>query len=177
MDSYVGEIKIWPIAKAPRGWMICDGSLLTIRDYEMLYSLIGVTYGGDAVNNFALPDLRSRVPLHMGTGTGLTPRAIGSTGGSATVTVVEAQLPTHDHNVFAANADANSNTPTATASLGRGTGNVTIYSNEAATGTDFVMDGGALTSAGGNQAHPNVMPCLALNFIICVTAGVYPTQN
>lgn len=177
MDSFVGEIKIWPIGRVPNGWMICDGSLLAIRDYQMLYSLIGVTYGGDAVNNFALPDLRSRVPLHMGTGNGLTPRAIGSTGGSATVTVVEAQLPTHDHNVFASYADANSNTPTSTASLGRGTGTVTLYSNEAGSGADLVMDGAALTPAGGNQPHANVMPCLALNFIICATTGVYPTQD
>ncbi|HOB76703.1 MAG TPA: tail fiber protein, partial [Phycisphaerae bacterium] len=82
MDEYLAEIRLFAGMYEPRGWMFCDGRLLSIAQNLALFSLLGTTYGGDGVNTFALPDLRGRVPVGAGAGPGLTPRALGETGGS-----------------------------------------------------------------------------------------------
>lgn len=181
MDAYTGEIKIWPSPRIPEGWHLCDGSQMPISGYDVLFSVIGTTYGGDGRTTFALPNLQNTAPIHQGTGPTTnnggpgTARAVGRSGGSATVTLTTAQMPMHDHHVFASNGNANSAKPTPTAMLGTGTGNVTIYAVEAAAGTDFVFDAGSLTAAGGSQAHNNVMPSITLNYIICLN-GIYPER-
>ena len=91
-EPYVGEIRIFPGNFAPFGWALCDGALMSIANYEVLFNLIGTTYGGDGMNTFALPDLRGRAPIHQGAGF-----IIGQSGGTETVTLAANQLPTHTH--------------------------------------------------------------------------------
>lgn len=94
---YVGEIRLFAFPRIPTGWFACDGSLKPIANNEVLFTLLGTTYGGDGVNTFAVPDLRGQVPLHMGTGPGLTNRPIGQRSGSESVTLLATQLPSHTH--------------------------------------------------------------------------------
>lgn len=181
MDAYLGEIKIWPAPRCPENWHFCDGSLLTVQGNEALFSLIGARYGGDGVKDFKLPDLRGRVPVHMGTGPATnngqpgTPRVIGQTGGDMAVTLTQAQMPLHEHQVFASGITAAGNTPGATVLPGTGATGIAPYMLEAATGKDYNFNPAGLLPAGGNAAHPNVMPSRTLNYIICTT-GIYPTR-
>src|SRR5262245_26202423 len=96
-DPFIAEIKMFGGNFAPLGWATCDGQLLPISQYTALFSLLGTTYGGDGVTNFALPDLRGRVPMHPGQGPGLSPRTLGEKAGTETVTLTTAQLPAHNH--------------------------------------------------------------------------------
>ena len=97
VEPFIGEISMVAFTFAPRGWAFCDGQLLAISQNTALFSLIGTTYGGDGRTTFALPDLRGRVPLHMGNGPGLTSRPEGQKGGSETVTLTVSQMPAHNH--------------------------------------------------------------------------------
>jgi microcystin-dependent protein len=92
-DVFIGEVKMFAGTFAPRGWALCDGQLLAVSSNSALFSLLGTTYGGDGRSTFALPDLRGRVPIHAGTGPGLTSRSLGQRGGSETITVAKASLP------------------------------------------------------------------------------------
>lgn len=181
MDAYIGEIKIWSIPRCPDGWRFCDGSLLTIQGNEALYSILGSRYGGDGVKNFGLPDLRGRVPVHMGTGPATnngqpgTPRVIAQTGGTATVTLTEAQMPVHEHMAFATTTNATGNTPGITMLLGTAPTGVAPYMQESAAGKDFTFNAASLSASGGSQPHNNLMPSRTLNYIICVT-GTYPVK-
>ena len=103
-QPYIGEIRMFGGNFAPLGWAFCDGQLLAIAQNDALFSLIGTTYGGDGQSTFALPDLRGRIPIHQGQGPLLTPRQIGETGGSETVTLTPAQLPTHTHRLASGSA-------------------------------------------------------------------------
>lgn len=182
MDSYLGEIKIWPVSRCPSGWHFCDGTKLAISGNEALYSLIGTRYGGDGRTNFALPDLKYRVPVHMGTGNGTngslapTARVLAQTGGSLAVTLTQAQMPAHEHQVFASTLATTTATPGPQVLLGQPPAGTSPYMNEAATGSDFAFSGISLSNTGGNGAHDNMMPSLTLNYIICTSAGVFPTR-
>ena len=103
-DPFVGEIRMFAGNFAPRSWALCDGQLLAVSQNDTLFSLFGTIYGGDGRTTFGLPDLRGRVPIHMGAGPGLTPRSIGSRSGSERATVSSNQLPAHTHS-WAASAD------------------------------------------------------------------------
>lgn len=168
-DQYVGEIRMFAGNYAPEGWALCDGSTLQIAENEVLYTLLGTTYGGDGVSTFKLPDLRGRLVLHHGankeTGTQYT---LGQTGGTETVTLTEAQLPVHSHTPQAKSLSGDAPSPTNgfwAAGL--------PYSNAEPNG---VMDAATVGSVGGNQAHDNVMPFLAVNFIIAMY-GIFPSQQ
>lgn len=182
MDAYLGEIKIWPVPRCPNGWMYCNGTLLNIADYQALYAILGTRYGGDGVKTFGLPDLRGRVPIHMGTGAGTngtlpaTPRVIGQTGGTPTVTLTDAQMPVHEHVAFGTTLDVTGNTPAANTVLGTTPSGTTPYMKEAAAGKDFTFSAQTLSTTGGGGAHNNTMPSRTMNYIICVTAGVFPVQ-
>ena len=176
MDPYLGEIRMFSGLQAPLDWHFCDGSLLQVADYQALFSLFGVTYGGDGVNNFALPDLRGRLPIGSGQGSNLTFRTLGQAGGSETVTLKSAETPLHSHKVFATAAPAAANVPTGAVWANSGT--VKPYSPVApTTPASAVMDEMACSSAGGDQPHNNMMPSLAINFIICVRNGIYPSPD
>ncbi|KEO84734.1 phage tail protein [Tumebacillus flagellatus] len=170
MDAYVGEIRVFAGTYAPVGWALCDGSLLDISGNEMLYSLIGTTYGGNGQTNFALPDLRGRVPIHAGTNpqTG-TSYTSGERAGVETVTLLSNQLPVHTHTVNATATPGASPTPINNVSAA-----ASIYNYGDSTLAPVVpMNANTLSSVGSGQAHDNMMPSLAVTFIIC-TEGLYP---
>ena len=150
---------------APVGWALCQGQLLAISEFETLFNLIGTTYGGDGVSTFALPNLASRVPVHQG-GTFV----IGQLGGQETVTLTVPQLPSHNH-VPLANGTAGQSAPT---------NNVWAQQaslNHFSSATpNLQMASVAIGNAGGSQPHDNMLPYLAVNFIIALF-GVFPTQS
>lgn len=180
-DAATGEIRIFASNFAPQGWHLCDGSPLAVNDYQVLFSLIGYTYGGSGTS-FNLPDLRGRLPINQGTGTGLTARILGQTGGAETVTLVEGTLPTHTHSFMALNGPATQALPAGAVfanSLNSNNSSLTAahYLKDLSEVTEpFTLNATAVSSVGGNQSHANVMPCTALNYIICLN-GIYPTFN
>ena len=151
---------------APAGWALCNGSLLSIAEYSPLFNLIGTTYGGNGQSTFALPDLRSRVPVHQGNG-----YVVGQNGGLETVSLTAAQLPVHTH-VPAANSTTTtpSNTPQGNVWANW---SVTQYS---ASAPSLPLAPAAIGNAGSSAPHDNMIPYLPINFIISLT-GIYPSQN
>jgi microcystin-dependent protein len=183
-EPYLGQIEAFAFGYAPRGWAICAGQIMPINQNQALFSLLGTNYGGNGQTTFALPDLRSRVVMGEGSGSGLTPRTIGEIGGEETHTLLGAEMPLHTHQVAtAANSSptTNTNIPGHTVVLAQ-----TIGKN--ANGTTFAlplyvadphpgqaMDASAVGSIGG-QAHSNLMPYSTLNFCIALQ-GIYPSRN
>jgi microcystin-dependent protein len=159
---------------APRGWALCDGQLVQISQYQALYSLLGVTYGGDGVSTFGLPDLRGRVPVHQGVGPGLSPRPMGQMGGVEQVTLIDAEVSSHSHVVQAVSGEGNSESPEGQV-WAEATDGVMTYVNAAPEG-GVTMNGDAIQPAGGGrQPHNNVQPFLCINYVISL-AGMYPPR-
>lgn len=173
-DPYVGEIRMFSGNYAPQDWALCNGQMLPIQGNETLYSLIGTTYGGDGTTNFALPDLRGRLPIHRGQNphTGTT-YVIGQTGGTETVMLTEAQLPVHTHTACARSGNGTQTEP-ANNLWAAPAGNFQYLPNTAA---DKSMNAANIAATGGGQAHYNMMPYLAINFIICLNNGIFPVQG
>src|SRR5687768_9403229 len=172
-DPFVAEIRIFPFNFAPRGWAWCNGQLLPLSQNTALFSLLGTTYGGDGKSTFALPDLEGRVPMHPGQGPGLSLHDLGETGGSETVTLLESEIPSHNHGLMAQAAPADTNLPT-DSSLARVIG-ATPYLPPA--GAPLVpMSPSALSPAGGDQPHNNLQPYLTLYFNIALQ-GVFPPRS
>lgn len=171
-QPYIGEIRMFAGNFPPSGWMFCEGQLLAISDYDTLFNLIGTTYGGDGMDTFALPDLRGRVPLHGGTGPGLSNRQLAETGGVETVTLTTNQMPAHTHAVLASNDVANSSYTAANGVPGNTSGTA-VYG---LMGTPGPMTANALAAAGGSQPHTNMAPYLCVNFIISLF-GIYPSPT
>ena len=176
-QPFLGEIKLFAGNFQIRGWAYCNGQLLSIAQNDALYTLLGTTYGGDGVNTFALPNLQSRVLIHQGTGGGLTTRVLGESSGVENASVSTTQLPAHTHQVIAATADGTTTSPAnalpAAPSLPGSFG----YLSGTATGTtDAAPAPTAISSVGNSVPHNNIMPVLALNYLIALE-GVYPQQN
>lgn len=167
-QPYVGEIRMFAGNFAPAGWMLCQGQILPISEYETLFVLIGTTYGGDGQDTFALPNLQSRVPIHQGTG-GNGTYIIGETGGVESVTLTVNQIPLHSHPPLGQSGNGSS-------APGGGvwaTSTQNIYTD----GTPAIlMNPQAIGQAGGNQPHDNMMPYLGLNFIISLF-GIFPSPT
>lgn len=161
---FLGEIKIVSFNFPPKGWALCNGELLSISQNTALFSLLGTFYGGDGRVTFGLPDLRSRVPLHFGTGF-----TQGQFGGEEGHTLIQSEIPGHSHP-----ATANSSTVNQAAPGGNFWGN-SQQSNYAGA-ADSSMAAGAVSPAGGNQSHENRHPFLVLNFVIALT-GIFPSRN
>ncbi|HVV70277.1 MAG TPA: tail fiber protein [Verrucomicrobiae bacterium] len=177
MEAYLGEIRMFAGTFAPQGWHLCDGALLPVNGNEALFALLGTTFGGNGTTDFGVPDLRGRVPISMGQGTGLQLRTLGATGGTETVTLTDSQNPSHSHSFSTVNTPGTAVTPDATMTLAAAPEGDYLYVNAGAAGTTSAqLNSGAITSAGGSQAHTNIMPSLAATFIIC-TVGVFPTQG
>lgn len=172
VEPFVAEIRIFPFNFAPKGWAQCDGQLLPLSQNTALFSLLGTTYGGDGKANFALPDLRGRVPMQPGQAAGLSLYGLGETGGSETVSLLSSEVPIHTHGVNAANTPANSRSPESR-SLARSLG-AYAYSEQNA-GSLTYMAPTALTQAGGDQPHNNMQPYLTVNFCIALQ-GVFPPR-
>lgn len=175
MDSYVGDIRLFAGNYAPRGWLLCNGAVLNISEYDTLFTLIGTAYGGDGQNTFALPDLRGRVPVGQGTGPGLTPRVLSQVYGSESVTLSTAQLPQHTHALNATAATATSAKPEGMLLAQTGADN--LYGPLPSSGPlPETMTASTVSAAGGNQAHANIMPTMAMNYIIAYV-GIFPSRN
>lgn len=194
MEAYMGTVMAWAPTFAPRGWLFCRGQILGINQNTALFSLIGTTYGGDGQTTFALPNLQSRVPIGVGQGPGLSNYVPGQLAGSETVTLNINEMPAHNHPAQAtaapisvSSANADSATPANgssiavpgsvsgrdfTSTLGFNSASPDIALNPATAGAATVTVG----MAGGSQAHDNMQPYLALNFIIC-TEGIFPPRN
>lgn len=175
-DPFIAEIRIFAGNFAPRGWAFCDGQLLPIAQNTALFSLVGTFYGGDGRTTFGLPNLQGRVPIHPGTGPGLTTRRLGDMGGSADVTLSVANLPSHAHTATL-DLKASSGPANTADAVGNSLAAAPIYKN-ASPGVD--MDPGSIaestSDSGNDQAHQNMPPYLALNFIIALT-GFYPSRS
>ncbi len=170
-DPFVAEIRIFPFNFAPKGWAWCDGQLLPLSQNTALFSLLGTTYGGDGKSTFALPDLEGRAPMHPGQGPGLSLHDLGEPGGSETVTLLQSEIPSHNHTVSATNGPANLQAPASDRILGRANNNVYL-DNEA---NLAAMAPEALAPAGGDQPHNNMQPYLTLYFNIALQ-GVFPPR-
>jgi microcystin-dependent protein len=166
MDSFVGEIRMFGGNFAPVGWALCNGQLLSISENEVLYTLIGTTYGGDGQVTFALPDLRGRLPIHQGSG-----NVMGQSGGVEAVTLTSQTTPAHTHQLTAA-LTATSDSP-ANTMLAPNPNIATLQFG----GDEPVPYPPVLVSVvGGSQPHENRQPFLCLNFIISLS-GIFPSQN
>jgi microcystin-dependent protein len=167
---YVGEIRMFGGNFAPAGWLFCDGSLLPISENDTLFALIGTTYGGDGQQTFALPDLRSRIPIHAGTGPGLSTRTLGETGGIETVTLTVSQIPVHTHAGLAQSGNGSQSSP------GNGLWAGSSQGLYAPGPGSLAMNPAAIGSSGGSQPHDNAMPFTAVSFIISLF-GIFPSQS
>lgn len=172
-EPFIAEIRIFAGNFAPSGWAYCDGQLLPIAQNTALFSLIGITYGGDGRTTTALPNLKGRAPMHPGRGPGLTSRRLGEKTGVETVTLSQQQMPSHTHQ-WAESADVASSTgPAAGRSFARSTALPYTPSTAANKGN---MAEQMLNNAGGSQLHNNLQPYLATSFIIALV-GLYPSRG
>jgi microcystin-dependent protein len=176
-SPYVGEIRMFAGNFAPVGWAFCNGALIPISENETLFNLIGTTYGGDGQSTFALPNLQSRVPVHVGTGF-----ALAQTGGAETVTLTTQQIPTHSH-VMLAGTGSQANPTNNPANNFLADENLpTPQTPQPFTYIPFsgsnqqTLAPNSIGSAGGSQPHDNMIPFLVINFIISLY-GIYPSQT
>ncbi len=165
-EPFLSEIRIMSFVFAPKGWALANGQLLPINQNQALFSLLGTTFGGDGRVNFALPDLRGRTPIHVGSG-----HTLGERGGEQAHTLSIAELPTHTHVVNASGSDGDVNTPTGNR-LAREVGNV----YRLASGGLQALNPAIITNTGGSQAHLNMQPFLTLSFCIALQ-GIFPSPN
>ena len=170
-QPYVGEIRMFAGNFAPAGWMFCEGQLLPISENETLFQLIGTTYGGDGQSTFALPNLQSRVPIHMGTGPGLTTRTLAEASGVETVTLTTNQIPSHTHSFLASTDAALSVDPTGNIIAEPVTINL-FFGDVAAA----ALNANSIQPVGGSQPHENIQPYLTISFIISLF-GIFPSQT
>jgi microcystin-dependent protein len=165
-EPFLSEIRMMSFVFAPKGWALSNGQLLPINQNQALFSLLGTTYGGDGRVNFALPDVRGRVPIHMGAG-----HTLGERGGSQSVTLGQAQMPTHIHFANAESTVATSDLPTGNM-LAASAPN-TIYGPVQNLEVSNLT---TITNVGGNQPHLNTQPFLTLSFCIALQ-GIFPSQT
>ncbi len=164
-EPFLSEIRIMSFGFPPKGWALCNGQLLPINQNQALFSLLGTTYGGDGRVNFGLPDLQSRVPIHMGAG-----HTLGERGGEQAHTLSISEIPTHTHVINATNNPASTNAPANNTVLGA------VANTYAAAANLTSLSPSEIGNVGGSQAHLNMQPFLILNFSIALQ-GIFPSQN
>ena len=170
-EPFVGEIRMFAGNFAPRGWAFCDGQLLAVSQNDALFSLFGTIYGGDGRTTFGLPDLRSKIPLHQGTGPGLSPRRLGSKTGVEKVTLTTNQLASHTHDM-----NGNSAAATGTAPAGKVVATTSPLRLYKQVDQNASLASSSIANAGGSQAHTNLMPTLCVHFIVALF-GIYPSRH
>jgi microcystin-dependent protein len=173
-NPFVAEIRIFAGNFAPTGWATCDGQLLPISQNTALFSLLGTTYGGDGKSTFALPNLQGSAPLQQGQGPGLSLRDLGEIGGEQNVTLLQTEMPAHNHTAVAASGTGQPD-PTSNAWASGAKGFGSIYSPSVAA-SNVQMSPAALSINGSSQPHNNMMPYLCLTFIIALQ-GVFPPRS
>ncbi|MGO4715463.1 phage tail protein [Bradyrhizobium sp. 2TAF24] len=176
-DQYVGEIRLFGFPRIPDGWLACNGQSLSIANYDVLYALIGTTYGGDGVQTFNVPDLRGRVPISQGTGPGgLSPRVLGQVGGQETHTLLDQEMPSHSHGLMSSTTVATFQTPGPTVHLATSNSSLhNLYVPQAnVAGYDLMAP--SVVINGSSFPHNNMMPTLTANFCIAYV-GIYPSQG
>ena len=171
-EPFLAEVRLVGFTFAPRGNALCDGQILPINQNQSLFSLLGTTYGGDGRTTFALPDLRGRTPVHPGDAGGLNV-ALGTKTGQERHTLLTGEMPQHTHALRASNSPADNATP--------GSANVVANSDipayRSATGANLAnMNSEMIQNVGGNQSHDNMMPWLAINYVIALQ-GLFPSRN
>ncbi|MGA1790013.1 MAG: phage tail protein [bacterium] len=171
-QPFVGEIRMFAGNFAPRNWAFCDGQLIPISENAALFSLLGTIYGGDGHSTFGLPDMRGRIPIHAGSGPGLSPRPLGAKGGAENITLTVNELPSHNHGSIQASEDPAASVDPAGKTLGVPT-STDLYADDL---SPVNMSSNAITSKGGSQSHTNLMPFLCINFIIALY-GIYPSRT
>ncbi len=171
-QPYIGEIRMFGGNFAPAGWALCNGAVLPISQYDALFNLIGTTYGGDGQQTFAIPDLQGRLPIHQGQGTNLSNYAMGSRAGVESVTLITAQMPSHNHGAIGSSTGSAASTP-----LNNTWGNSQIANKSFGPGTsaNATMNAASMGYSGNNLAHDNLTPFQVITFIIALY-GVYPSQ-
>jgi len=167
---YVGEVRLVGFNFAPVGWAFCNGAIQAISDNPTLFNLIGTTYGGDGQTTFNLPDLRGRVPTHMGSN-GTNSYVIGQSGGVENVTLTTSTYPAHSHNLYGSSNNGGVSSPGNNVM-----GKINNVYDAAQPTSGAAMQAAALTSNSGGQPHDNMQPYLVLNWIIALY-GVYPSQS
>jgi microcystin-dependent protein len=177
MDQYIGQILMVGFNFAPVGWALCNGQLLSIAQNTALFSLLGTTYGGDGIQTFALPNLQSRVPIHQGQGTGLSPYVIGQAGGTENVSLQVNNLPAHNHPANCNNGLGTVPDPTNAywAQVASGQRDPVSYSAYTPA-TNKQMAPTAIGMTGNNVPVPNIQPYLCINFIIALQ-GIFPSRS
>ena len=175
-DPFTGEIRLFGFRRVPTNWVACDGSLLPISQYEVLYTLLGTVFGGDGITTFGVPDLRGRVPIAQGNGTGLTPRVLGQIGGEDSHTLQNTEMPSHSHALVSTTNTGSTATPgvgvhLATTSVSTGV----VYAPQANV-TGYAVLAPSVGTAGNSLAHDNMMPTLTGNYCICAN-GVFPPPS
>ena len=166
-EPFLAEIRIMSFNFAPKGWALCNGQLLPINQNQALFSLLGTTFGGDGRVNFALPDLRADVPIHVGGG-----HTLGEKGGEQAHTLSIAETPIHTHSVNG-NSSSTGGSATPTNNFLGGGNNVYAAANA---GSLTSLQPGTITNTGGSQPHPNMQPYLTLSFCIALQ-GIFPSPN
>jgi len=170
-EPFIGEIRIMSFNFAPSGWAMCNGQLLPINQNQPLFSLLGTRYGGNGQTNFALPDLRGKVPIHQGNG-----HTIAETAGSQSVTVNISQLPTHTHFVNATNTVADQQGIVDANNVGNMLAQATADMYGAPNAPLTTLNPAMISSVGGSQPHENMQPYLVLTFCIALI-GIFPSQT
>jgi microcystin-dependent protein len=170
-EPFLAEVRIFGFKFAPRGWAFCDGQILPISQNQSLYSLLGTTYGGDGRTSFALPDMRGRVPIHVGRSDGGADHREGQKGGEETVSLSVAEMPNHDHPIHASLQDGDQVTPT-----GNLLGDSAPAEFYAPAANLVQLRSGTIANTGGSQGHENMQPYLAVNFAIALQ-GLFPSRN
>jgi microcystin-dependent protein len=172
-DPFVAEIRIFPFNFAPKGWAWCNGQLMPISQNTALFSLLGTTYGGDGKSTFALPNLQGSAPMHPGQGPGLSLHDLGETGGSETVSLLESEMPAHTHALRGSAGDADLQSPGPLNVLAQSAG---AFAYNPSNSGLVQMAPQALTPAGGDQPHNNMMPYLTFYYNIALQ-GVFPPRG
>jgi len=176
-QPYIGEIRMFGGSFAPAGWAMCQGQLMPISENDTLFNLIGTTYGGDGQETFGIPDLQGRLPVHQGTGPGLSTQIIGEKAGTESVTLSTAQIPVHNHLPLAANGLGTTASPANAIFSNCSSTNVNTYfapfdSNQ----PQVQLNNNTIGPTGGSQPHENIQPTLCITYIISLF-GVYPSPT
>jgi microcystin-dependent protein len=174
-DQYIGEIRLFAFPRVPTGWLPCNGQSIPISQFDVLFAIIGTTYGGDGVQTFNVPDLRGRVPIGQGQGRTLPPAVLGQMAGEDEHTLIDKEMPLHSHALVSSTTTATTPTPSPTVHLATASGGTLLYA-PAANAAPYAVMAPCVAAAGNSVGHLNIMPTLVANYCIAFN-GIFPSQS